>query len=65
MDMFLKGFLLWNERRNANNIIISDKGHHLSDAEAKSYARWGVENGYNTLKEMPEFEEVKEKLIMK
>lgn len=42
--------------------MVTDKGHSLSDKEAKAYAKWGIENGYATLKEMPEFEDVKDKL---
>jgi len=62
MNMDLEGFLLWHKNRSADNIIISDKGHHLNDKEARAYARWGLDNGYKSLKELPEFEEVKDKL---
>lgn len=59
MNMDLKGFLLWHKNKSANGIIISNAGHHLTDKEAKAYAKWGIENGYETLNELPEFEEVK------
>lgn len=62
MDMDLLGFLMWYKNRSAANIMISDKGYHLSDREAKAYARWGIENGYKSLKDLPEFEEVRDKL---
>ncbi len=62
MNMDLLGFLTWHKKRSAANIIVSDRGHYLSDKEAKAYAKWGLENGYKSLKELPEFEDVVDKL---
>lgn len=59
--MNLRMFLFCSKGRNTDDIIISDKGHSLTDKEAKAYVRWGIENGYKTLNELPEFEEVKDK----
>lgn len=62
MNMNLLDFLLYCKKRKVDNLIISDKGYCLSDKEVKAYVRWGIENGYTTLKELPEFEIVKDKL---
>lgn len=62
MNADLQGFLDYYKRRKADGIFETDKGYSLSDKEAKAYARWGIRNGYKTLKEMPEFEEVKDQL---
>ena len=65
MNADLQGFLDYYKRRKAGGILQTDKGYRLSDKEAKAYARWGIENGYTLLKEMPEFEEVKDQLNIK
>lgn len=62
MNADLQGLLAYFKHRNATGIMKSDKGHSLSDKEAKAYVRWGVKKGYKLLKEMPEFEDVKDQL---
>lgn len=65
MDADLQGFLDYYRRRKADGLFQTNSGYTLSDKEAKAYARWGIKNGYKLLKEMPEFEEVKDKLNIK
>lgn len=65
MNCDLQGFLDYFHGKNANGIIITDKGKALSDREAKTYALWGLKNGYTELCQMPEFEDVEQKVMDK
>lgn len=65
MNADLQGFLDYYKRKNASGMLNTDKGYSLSDKEAKAYVKWGIKQGYTTLKEMPEFEEVKDQLKIK
>lgn len=62
MNMDLQGFLDYYKRKSAHRILCTNKGHSLSDTEAKTYVRWGIKQGYTELKQMPEFEDVKNRL---
>ena len=66
MNMDLKGFLT-HFKRNATGIVRTNAGRYLTDTELRAYCIWGLQNGYKTLYELPEFEtiEVELKLIEK
>ena len=61
MDMDLKGFLMWH-KGNADGYVTTDSGRDLTGRELRAYCRWGVSNGYELLSELPEFEEVEQRM---
>ena len=62
MDLDLNGFLKF-EKRKVNGLVTTDKGRDLTDKELRAYCKWGVDNGYKLLSELPEFEEIEEELL--
>lgn len=62
MDASLQGLLEYGKRRRLTGIIESDNGYSLSDAEARKYIKWALMNGYKYLSEVPDYEQVKDKI---
>lgn len=62
MDASLQGLLEYGKRRKLTDIIQSDNGYSLTDAEARRYIKWALLNGYKYLSEVPDYEEVKDKI---
>ena len=54
-------------KKDAGGLVSTDAGRSLTDEELRAYCIWGLQNGYKTLYELPEFEtiEVELKLIEK
>lgn len=61
MDLDIKRFLVYDKRK-ANGWVSTDAGRELTDTELRAFCLWGVANGYDSLKAMPEFEEVEEEV---
>ena len=62
MDASLQGLLDWGKRRSLRDLIQSDNGYSLTDAEARRYVRWAIKQGYKYLSEVPDHEQVKDKI---
>ena len=62
MDASLQGLLIWGQRRSLRDLIQSDNGYSLTDAEARSYILWAITQGYKYLSEVPDYEQVKNKI---
>lgn len=62
MDANLQGLWEYGKRRKLTNFIQSDNGYNLTDAEARKYIKWALLNGYKYLSEVPDYEQVKDKI---
>lgn len=62
MDARLQGILDWGKRRSLRDIIQSDDGYSLTDSEARRYVRWAIKQGYEYLSQVPDYEQVKDKI---
>lgn len=41
---------------------MSNNGYELTDKEARAYIRWAILSGYKYLSEVPDFEDIRDKL---
>lgn len=62
MNADLQGMLDFHKNRNLGNLIVTDKGKTLNDAEARTFIKYCLSQGHTELKTCPEFEDVVEKL---
>ena len=62
MDANLQGLLEFGKRRSLRGVIKSDNGYELTDNEARTYIRWEISFGYKYLSEVPDFEDIRDKL---
>lgn len=62
MNCDLQGFLDFFTHKKSDNIIVTNAGRSLSDKEAKEFVRWGIQNGYTDLTDMPEYEDIENQL---
>lgn len=62
MDANLQGLMEFGKRRNLRGVIMSNNGYELTDKEARAYIRRAILSGYKHLSEVPDFEDIRDKL---
>lgn len=58
MNASLEGLKRFHKRKSMNNLIVTEKGRHLNDREARQYIDYCLEKGYKDLYSCPEYEDV-------
>lgn len=62
MNADLQGMLDFHKNRSLGNLIVTDKGKTLNDAEARAFIKYCLSQGNTELKTCPEFEDIIENL---
>jgi hypothetical protein len=63
MNLDIKGALAFYKRRNMTGLLVTDNGRELSDNEARNYLKWCDKNSYRTIKDAPDYDDVKDKIF--